>query len=40
MVNAISSLNSDLLKLVDQFIFYDRNISSTESDVNLGVVKA
>ena len=36
---ANSSLNSKSLKLVDQFIFFGSNISSTESAVNKGIGK-
>ena len=38
--SAIFSLNGKLLKLVDQFIFLDSNISSTESDANILMEKA
>ena len=34
------SLNDTLLKLVDQIINFACNISSTESDVNICIVKA
>ena len=33
---AISSLSGKTLKFVDQFIYFGSNISSTESDVNIG----
>ena len=36
---ASSSLNSKPLKLVDQFIYFDSNISSNESDVNICISK-
>ena len=36
----IFSLNGKPLKLVDQFIYFDSNISSTESDVNICISKA
>ena len=35
----ISTLNGKSLKLVDQFTYPSRNISSTESDVNIGLLK-
>ena len=37
---AISTLTGNPLKLVDQFTYLARNISSTESDVNVRLVKA
>ena len=37
--DAISSLNKKPLKLVDQFIYFGSNISSTESDVNRHISK-
>ena len=37
---AIFTLNGKLLKFVDQFIYLDSNISSTESDVNICIGKA
>ena len=36
----ISSLNSKPLKIVDQFIYLDNNISSTGSDINIILDKA
>ena len=38
-VGAISTLNSKLLKLIDQFIYLSSNISSTEIDVNICIGK-
>ena len=32
---AMSALNDKLQKLVDQIVYYGRNISSTESDINV-----
>ena len=38
--SAISTLNNKPLKLVDHFIYFGSNISSTESDVNIRIGKA
>ena len=35
-----ASLNGKPLKIVDQFIYLGRNISSTESDINILIAKA
>ena len=37
---ATSTLNSKTLKLVDEFTYVGNNISSTESNVNIGIGKA
>ena len=37
--DAISLLNGCSLKLVDQFVYSNNNISSTESNVNIHIVK-
>ena len=37
---AISTLNSKLLKLLDLFSYVGSNISLTENDVNIRLVKA
>ena len=39
-VGVISTLNGQLLKLVEQFSYFSSNISSTESDVSIHVGKA
>ena len=36
---AITTLNGNLLKLIDQFSYISNNISSTESDVNIYIRK-
>ena len=40
MRKSISTLSGKPLKLVDKFIYFDINILSTESDVNIDLVKA
>ena len=36
---AISTISSESLKLVDKFIYFDSSVSSTESDVNICLAK-
>ena len=38
-VGAISTLSGKHLKLVDKFMYFASSVSSTESDVNIGLAK-